>query len=266
MALCCCTTAPGQESTGSKTTAGGSKNESKFPANGVRFVICSPTGERVPTPLYAKVKNEYLPIRITSRMPSPRLAPSKGKVAFYTDPPSTKKAEKSAEPYMEVAIPSDCQHKSICVVVPGKDGAENKTFFMNESEFAKGGTYIVNFTNVPLEMVTSLSGKFDTDAKRGVMEPKTGSSKRISKDDANVWSYTAKKARQQVHFMLNAKPTKDTNVRIKASVFMPDSGITQMNFVVAHPRLKNTYKLMSIQYSDVKAEDTAPPGEIPPQQ
>lgn len=254
----CCAAAPAQQAAGEKD-----KDEARFPSVGVRFVICSATGEKLPTPLYAKVKNDYLPIHITPRMPSPRITPIKGKIALYTEPP-TKKQEKDARPYLEISVPKEHQSRSICVVMTGKESDEGsgtpKNIFLNEADFAKGGTYVVNFTDTKLEMVLY----DDKNEKRETIAPGT-SAKRIKSSDANVWSHRTHKKRQGIPFVLNAKPNEGTTRRIKGGVIAPDAESTQMNFVVPHPKQKNAFLLVSMKYSDVKAEDTAPPGEIPPQ-
>lgn len=258
--LALCPAAPGQEKTSRDNE---NSTASRFPSHGVRFVICSPTGERVPTPLYAKVNKDYLPIRISSRMPTPRLAPIEGKISLYTKAPSAK-TEKTDTPYLTLTVPKDYRSKSLCVVMPNKEGKVEKSFFMKESEFVKGGIYIINLSHVPLEMTTSDTGEFGDEKKTKKIEAGSGI-KHVSKEDENVWSYVSKADRKRISFILNAKPMGIPPVRIKAGAILTNKNATQVNFVVDHPTLKNSYKLLSVQYSDVDLEQTAAPGEIPTQ-
>ena len=46
-----------------------------YPTTGPRFVVCSPTGTMVKTPLYVKIDKDYLPLNISSRFPSERVTP-----------------------------------------------------------------------------------------------------------------------------------------------------------------------------------------------
>lgn len=313
-----CTTAMAQEkstSRGSRAAAKAAVKDAeskssgpalKFPNHGVRFVICSPTGERVPSPLYTKVKKDYLPLYISSRMPSPRVAPIRDVVNMYEEEPENDKAT----PYLSVEVPKEYQRKGICVMMPDKGGRGGQRFFLNEKDFAIGGTYIVNLSKSPLEMLTSRTGDFQGEEIRSILKPFDGERKLTDKG-ANVWCFDPDAARKakarqakeeaeeeaaeiasgsdkreeskattepdktkpakekkdkkkrrdnrkdnRVFFVLSARLNDGTKVRIKAGVFMPDSKFTQMNFVVDHPEKASVFRLLSLQYADLKEEST----------
>lgn len=231
----------------------------RFPNKGVRFVICSAGGEKLPSPLYARVGDDYLPFHITSRMPSPRLLPftqpgGGASIKLYERPIDLKQ-EKKTTPYLEIDVPTAYRNKSICVVIPNKSG-KPKTLFVKENDFQKGGAYVVNLSQAPLEIITSTTGKFEGEEKRARIAPGSPKAIAINKDDANVWSYVTKKERQRVSFALNAiaAAPKTEPIRIRSSVFMPSQKVTQMSFVVEHPKIEGAYLLMSMQYADIDPE------------
>lgn len=230
----------------------------QFPTKGVRFVICSPTNEALPAPLYAKVNGTYVPIQITSRMPSPRLSPDNGVIKLYDSIPDAKK-EADTVPYLSIDIPRGQRTKSICVVQPNKDGGKPKTYFFKENDFAKGGVYVVNLSSSALEMTTDETGKFSGDEKKTTINPYSGEGKEISAEEPYVWAYGPKKQKTRLPFALYSKPTagKMTARRIVASSIYTLPSVAQVSFVVNHPTLKGSYRLLSIQYIDeVEANKT----------
>lgn len=248
-----CSTAMGQSKDSHK---GSSPKRVKYPTQGVRFVICTATRDRLPTPLFTKVDNDYVPIIISSRSPSPRIAPSDGKVRFYETAPDVKesskgsKAEPKDTPYMEISIPKEHRTKSLCVVMPGPDKKPSKVFFLKESDFSKGGAYVINFTNTPMEMVISPTGELDGEEKVARIAAGSGI-KSVSKGDSNVWSYVTKKSNQRMNFTLSALQANSEPIRIKSSVFMTNPKITQLSFVVENTERRGVYQFLSIQYADV---------------
>lgn len=250
---------------------------SKFPKQGVRFVICDNGSFQLPTPLYVKVGKEYLPIEISRRMPSPRLAPESGKqIKFYdTMPTSTKngKADK-IEPVLTITIPDGyASGKSVCIVQPAKkDDGDVRTIFLKESEFKLGGVYIVNFTNSELEMITDPTGKFDEKSRITDRIKPREKTQNLSVNAPNVWRYHGKVVKTVVYqgkkidrgeavpFILQARSTTPGKepVRIKASTFLTNENMSQINVVVNHSRLKNAYELLSVQFSDESKLDINP--------
>lgn len=236
----------------------------KFPSRGVRFVVCSPSGERLPTPLYAKVGETHLPVHITSRAPSPRLAPnSKGNIAFYDKDPGPK--AKGAQPLFTIEVPQEHRTKSICVVQPApKNAGVSKAYFFKESTFPKGSSYIVNLSSSTLEMVTSSTGKFEGEEKRVKIAPNNKKTS-LSADAENVWGFSNSKASSKLYFSLSALPAdaKGSPIRIKSSTIMTYEKNTQLSFVVEHPTLKGSFRIMSVQYADLDKIKPAPPGKAP---
>lgn len=237
----------------------------KFPNKGVRFVICSPTNERLPSPLYAKVKDEYLPVSITSRAPSPRLAPnSEGNIDFYESDPGPRSKE---TPFLRVPVPADLRNKSICVVQPLPNrGGVGKILFFKEATFPKGSSYIVNLSSSTLELVTSPTGKLEGEETRTKIAPGANKTS-IAKDDSNVWGFISPGQNKKLMFSLSALPASGAKssapVRIKSSVIMTNTKNTQVSFVVEHPTLKGTFRILSIQYADLEKIKPAPPGKAP---
>lgn len=238
--------------------------EFKFPSHGVRFVICSPTNESLPAPLYVKVSKQYVPVHISPRMPTPRIAPEKGMVHFYEKKPDAKSKstggserrsaghKEAVQPYLSIEVPANLNNKSICVVQPKKDGGDPTISFISESDFTKGGVYVVNLTSTPLEMITSATGAFAGEEKKARIAPGKPQLL-ISRNDANVWGYQgSKKNKDRVPFALRTIPSgpKAESRRISASVLQTLPTMTQVSFVVNHPTLKGSFKLISIQFSD----------------
>lgn len=236
--------------------------EFQFPAKGVRFVICSPTGESLPSPLYVKVEKQYVPVRISSRTPCPRLAPEKGKINFYETEPDPNAKEKP-KPYLTINVPPVHSDKSICVVQPRKNGGEPTTYFLREREFERGGVYVVNLSSSELEILISPNGKFEgEDVKVSKIAKFTGdkfedgankSSYNITSGMPNVWVYSGgTKQKKRVPFVLRsvAKGSSTESRRISASVMQSLPNLAQVSFVLNHPTAKGSYKLISIQYSD----------------
>lgn len=232
--------------------------ESKFPKNGIRFVVCTASNVQLPSPLYVKVGKDYLPITISSRMPSPRIAPEGGVVRFYDAPPAVKTGNKppKEQPVLTVEVPEAHQNssaKSICIVQPSKANDNSpRTYFIKESDFRKGGVYIINFTNSTLEIITDPTGKFEGKEKHTKIAPKINT-KNISSKDQNTWVYEGKSASgDKVNYVLQALPVSGRGEpkRIRASVFLTSKDVSQISIVTNHPTLKDQYRLLSVQFAD----------------
>lgn len=233
------------------------REESKLPTHGIRFVICSSTNEQLPSPLYAKMGKEYMPITISGRMPSPRVTPEGGYIKFYATMPAETKGNKAPkeEPVLTVAVPDEYKGsgvKCVCIVEPTKKNDPNpKTYFLNEAEFKRGAVHLINFTEQTLEIVTDPTGSFEPKTlKKEKIAPRVKTTN-ISKYDKNVWSY-AGADNKNVSFVLQALPASGRGepVRIRASVFKTSADISQISIVVKHPKIKNAFSLLSVQYSD----------------
>ena len=243
-------------------TGGSTTEKSKFPKNGVRFVICSPTDQHVPSPLYVRVGREYLPVVITSRTPTPRLKPDGGVIKFYEKPPVKKDSNDKTEeqPYITVTIPKDSGHKCICIVQPSQKGDTTpKTYFLPESDFKKGGIHVINFTSTPLRMVVDPTGEFDGKEKKFNISPRPkDAGSKLSTSDSNVWSYMGKGMSENVSFILQTSPTAQNSegTRIRAGVFMTMNDASQISIVVKHPTLPHAFRMLSVQCSEASDKGT----------
>lgn len=231
-------------------------DEAAAPKTGVRFVICSPDGATLPSPLFYKSgKTTFKSVSISSRTPSPRIRPEGGVVNFYGEDPTAtaaaadaagaKKEVKMPEPVL--SIPVEGTGKQLCIVVPNKAGGAPQTFFVKESAFAKSGMHIINFSSFPLKMTVASKPDF-SDKKEstiGVFHRDKGIC------DENTWTFKGE-AGQAVSFILAYK-SKDAKAfkNFKASKFVVSDAQSQINVVVKDP-VRETLKLLSIQMSDDK--------------
>ncbi len=150
--------------------------EAAAPRTGLRFVIISPTGETLPSPLYCKQGKTFRAVRIGARTPSPRIRPEAGGVVrFWKEDPmagaegattttgSRRQAAAVAaqlpEPFMTVNIPANVDAKALCILVPSGKG-KPQTFFVNESDVPASGVHLINFSPYPLQMLLSRKGDF----------------------------------------------------------------------------------------------------------
>lgn len=231
--------------------------EAAAPKTGIRFVVCSPTNAKLPSPLYYQAGKEFKATRIGGRTPSPRIKPIGGKVCFWDQDPSAaadddkgkgkSKANVTPDipPTMTVEIPASAGSKALCIVVPGEKPAQSQTFFMSESEFPASGIHLINFSSVPLQMVTSQKGDF-SDKKASIVQP-FKRSEGISKN--NSWSYNGENG-EVVAYMLNAKqPGEKELKRIKMSKFIVSNRQAQITIVVKAPN-SDALRMLSIQLTD----------------
>ncbi|MCQ2364224.1 MAG: hypothetical protein MJ051_01550 [Akkermansia sp.] len=239
-----------------KASAGAdmAEDDAAAPKTGVRFVICSPDGATLPSPLFYKSgKTTYKRVSISSRTPSPRIRPEGGVVNFYSEDPSAaaaaadaagpKKEAKLPEPVL--SIPVEGSGKQLCIVVPNKAGGKPQTFFVKESAFAKNGMHIINFSSFPLRITTAAKPDFSDkkDSAIGVFHRDKGIC------EENTWTYTGETGKA-VSFILSfkSKDAKDFK-NFKASKFVITDRQSQINVVVKDPT-RETLKLLSIQLAD----------------
>ena len=249
--------AQGRRNRPGKTAVPATSAEPAAPKTGVRFVVCSPTGENMPSPLYVRNGKEFTAIQISSRTASARVKPVGGVVEFWKENPMptagmTDKKEKTdatklPDPFFKVTVPGNTGSKSVCILSPNKDIEKTSTLFLNESDFPRKGMHIINLSSFPLQIVTSEKGDFSDkkEGKIGVYRREDG----ICPN--NSWSFTGEKG-QQVGFILSysekgAKAPK----RIKASSFTVSGQQSVINVVVKDTNL-NRPRLMTIQLSDDK--------------
>ena len=228
------------------------------PKTGVRFVVCSPTGENMPSPLYVRNGKEFTAIQISSRTASARVKPVGGVVEFWKENPmptagmNADKKDKGAapklpDPFFKVAVPKSAGSKSVCILSPNKDIEKTATLFLNEGDFPRKGVHIINLSSFPLQMTTSEKGDFSDkkESKIGVYRREDG----ICPN--NSWSFKGEKG-QQVGFILSyAEKGAKAPKRLKASTFTISGQQAVINMVVKDQKL-NRPRLMTIQLSDDK--------------
>lgn len=223
---------------------------------GVRFVIISPEGGRLPSPLFCKQGKSYKEIKIGARTPSVRVKPEGSEVKFYKEnpmptagadgaKPTAADKTKLPEPLFTITVPGGAS-KMLCIVVPGKEGTKPQTFFLNEKDFPKKGMHIINFSPCKLRMETSLKQDF-SDSKKdviGVFRRDAG----ISPE--NSWNFKGEDG-QVVAFKLcylpkDGKGEKDLKM-ISASKFVLSSRQSQISVVVKAGPDSDRLKVMPIQ-------------------
>lgn len=248
----------------SRAAAGGSANaaataEEAAPKTGVRFVIISPAGTTMPSPLYVQTgKDTYKSIALGARTPSMRVKPIGGKVNFWDKNPGDtgmeggdkKQAAKAPvpEPIFSVTVPATAASKAVCILSPNKDVKKTQALFLNEGDFPRKGMHIINLSSYPLQVTTSESGDFKDkkESRIGVYHREDGICEK------NSWSFKGEKG-QTVAFMLTytekgAKAPK----RLKASTFVISGRQSMINIVVKDPT-RNMPKLMPLQISEAPA-------------
>ncbi len=239
------------------------------PRTGVRFVVVSPSGEAVPSPLYCKQGKSFRPLQISSRMPSKRVKPEAGNVVrFWKEDPGPAPEENATTgrgnrggrgatatpatelppPFMTVTLPSGIDAKTLCILVPTGDPAKPQMFFLRESDFPSSGVHLINFSPYPLQMILSQKGDFSDKkvSNIGFFRREDGVSAK------NSWSYKGA-AGESVAFMLMCKTPKAKEPRrVKASRFSVSDRQSQITVVVKDPKQENV-KLLSIQLSEPDA-------------
>ncbi len=234
--------------------------EEATPRTGVRFVIVSPSGESLPSPLYCKQGKGFRPIQLGARMASPRVRPEAGgMVRFWKEDPTPAPAPGAAlgkkaaavsaadlpAPFLTVKLPDNMDAKTLCILVPSAEG-KAQTFFVRESDVAMSGVHLINFSPYPLQMVTSKKGDFSDKAVSNIsfFQRSEGISEK------NRWSYNGSNG-ESVAFMLNCKTGKDKEPRrVRASRFVVSERQSQITVVVKDPTREDQVKMLSIQLSE----------------
>lgn len=230
-----------------------------YPTTGPRFVVCSPTGTMVKTPLYVKIDKDYLPLNISSRFPSERVTPeSDGTVNFYEKKPSKKGGsdagkEKLPPPYMVIRVPREyARVRSICIVVPGDKPDQNQCFFLRESEFPTGGFHIINFSPSPLEIFHSFTNNYPEKGD-SIAPYRRKENNGIKQGDPNTWSYVNSNPNEPatVNYAIMAPPLKENGspLPLRMSRFMINNTHAEINIIVRHPKISWAYSIISLQYA-----------------
>lgn len=244
--------------------AAAATEEAAAPKSGVRFVICAPSGGKLPSPLYYQAgQKEYKQVRISGRIPSQRIKPIAGVIDFYDqDPTATDdnnkkgknakpEAKPDIKPVMSINVPSSAGSKSVCIVIPGATPAKAQTFFLNEEDFPSKGVHLINLSPTPVTV--SVSGKGDfSDAKEKKVAP-------FRRDegvsDKNSWHFNGGNHGDQVAFRITYRQAKKVagkdvvrEIPLKMGKFLVSDRQSQINVVVKAGN--DTLKLMSVQVAN----------------
>ncbi len=232
-------------------------DENVAPRNGVRFVIVSPTGDSIPSPLYCKQGKKFVPVRISGRTPSVRVRPEAGEVRFWKEDPGAAAEEeqggkkaKLPEPYMSVKVPGSSSSRTLCILVPSADVARTQSFFVDENDVPLSGMHLINFSPYPLQMVLSKKGDFSdkTVSKVSYFQRSEGISEK------NRWSYKGDNG-ETLSFMLMYKTPRDKDFRrARSSRFVVSNRQSQITVIVKDAS-RDGVKMLSIQLTDPQASE-----------
>ncbi len=234
------------------------------PRTGVRFVIISPSGDTLPSPLYCKQGKSFTPVRIGARTPSVRLKPESGGILRFwkenpvpepeADAAPARGARRSAavapaklpEPFMTVKVPENAGAKTLGILVPSASG-KAQTFFVDEKDVPLSGVHLINFSPYPLQMLLSRKGDFSDKVVQNVSFFR----KDEGVSEKNRWSYKGENG-ECVAFALMCKTGKDKEFqRVRASRFSVSGRQSQITVVVKEPGTERV-KMLSIQLTDAR--------------
>ena len=255
-----------------RATRGGAtaaaKADEAAPKNGVRFVIVSATGGKLPSPLFYKAsKDTYKKVSISSRIPTPRIRPEAGVINFYDEDPTPAPASTSnnrrgakpeakelPKPVLSFQVPQSAGSKSLCIVVPGEKPSDAKTFFLNEEIFPAKGVHLINLSPRSVVIYTTTKANGDLTGVKGEKVGPYRAKDGITGD--NSWhdkkGDPSDEAKRQVAFrittMLPAKNGKGGNVEttVRMGKFVVSDRQGQINFIVKDGA-KDSLKLLSVQ-------------------
>lgn len=224
----------------------------EVPQNGIRFVVCSPSGLSIPSPLYVQDGKEFKALVLGSRTPSQRMRPVGNTINFWDEDPSKIKADEATgkkpempEPVFSIKVPTGLGSKTVCLLSPNKDLKKTAALFLNEKDFPRKGMHLINLSSFPLILAISESPDFKDkkESKIGVYRREDGIC------ENNSWSFKGKQG-QVVSFILSYQD-KGSKLpkRIKASSFVISERQAVINLVLKDAT-RNVPKLMTIQLAE----------------
>ena len=224
-----------------------------YPTTGVRFVVCSPHERKLPSPLYALYKDEYMPVHITSRGPSERVLPgSDGHILLYENDPGE---GKKPEALLDIPLPQEVRKgRVICLVVLGAEKTKPQYFFIRESDLPVGGFYVLNFSPVAIEMVTTTKpGKYPEKGDM-ISSFKRPEGNCILPSSPNVWTFIKKNNPDVkiLEYVLRVPPELEggTPMMLRSSKFPMNPGIAHLIIIARHPTKAQAFRLISFSYNN----------------
>lgn len=230
--------------------------------SGVRFVVCSTSGNPLPGTLYYQTKkDEFKAIRIAGRTPSPRIKPFNGNTVKFWDKDPSVEAEENAtdkpnraadakvelpKPALEIEVPAGTPSRSLCIIVPRQDG-KPATYFIAESDIPAKGMHVINMTPWPAFMTISPKGDFSDKPKSQLIKPANLKSRGFGRD--SIWSYRGDNNENGVAFLLEYQPDRATpdRRRIRSSRFVVSDRQAQITILVKDG---NNVRMVNIQLAD----------------
>lgn len=229
----------------------------EYPTNGVRFVICTTTNQKLPVPLYVEYKEGYVPLRISARGPSERALAKGGHILLYEkEPVRGGKGEKKEpeKPFLDVEIPGEVRgEKAICVVMLAGEQIKPVYYFIKEEDFPVGGVYVVNFSPSTLELMYTYTGDFPMN-RRVIAPYRKPENNCLNPSAPNIWTFTMKDnpGVKDIQYVLR-KPADvegGTPMPLKSSMFTPKKYNSTMTIVVRHPKMEQAFRLISFVYNN----------------
>ena len=224
-----------------------------YPTTGVRFVVCSPSDGKLPSPLYALYNDKYLPIYISSRGPSERVLPSSdGHVRLYEKNPQD--AENPGTPYLDIALPSQVSKgKVICIVAIAGQKAKPQYYFMREADLPVGGFYVINFSPVAIEMVVVTKAGQIPENGAMISPYRKPEDNCIVPSSPNLWSFLVRDhpGVKNLEYVLRVPASNEDEVPmpLRGSRFPLSKSMSHVTIVVKHPTNPQAFSLISFSYS-----------------
>ena len=226
------------------------KEEAAAAKKGVRLMVCSPSGESLPSPLYCKIGKKFVPVVVAARTPSRPIPAEDGKIRFWKSDPSSALAGAKDEAEKEAKLPPPdlvvngvpSGSKMIGFVIPAKGAKNLQGLFFKEKDFPKKGVHLINLSPYPIRMTTSVKGDFN-DAKNTIVTPYR---KGEGISDKNSWSITGEDGGTLAFAIAYKANNMPDYKRIKTSSMVVSARQSQITVVVKDPK-SDSPKLLSFQ-------------------
>lgn len=236
-----------------KVSAKDAAKEEAAAKKGVRLMVCSPSGETLPNPLYCQIGKKFVAVSVAARTPSRPIPAVDGKIRFWTSDPSSTLAGAKDDAEKEAKLPPPdlvlndvpSGSKVIGFVIPAKDSKVLQGLFFKEKDFPKKGVHLINLSPYPIRMTTSEKGDFQ-DAKNAVLSPYRKSD---GINPKNSWSVSGDDGKTLAFALAYKANNMPDYKRIKTSSMVVSERQSQITVVVKDP-VRDTPKLLSFQIID----------------
>lgn len=224
-----------------------------YPSTGVRFVICTVNDQKLPSPLFTRFQEKYVPLFMSTRAPSERALPeSDGHIRLYDSKPED--AKNPGNPFLDITVPEEMRKgRVLCIVVLVAENAKPQLYYMHESDFPVGGFYVLNFSPSPLELLVTTKDELP---EKGIMiapysRPANGC---FSPSTSNIWSFRGKEnpeVKSLLYMLRVPSETEESDaIPLRSAKFTPNKSQATLCIVVKHPKIEQAFRLLSIQYNN----------------